>query len=62
MKKFELSSEEKSRILEMHKSFGRIIIENDISTDEPFDDMEVDLDEESEFEEQSQTPITIDFP
>jgi len=62
MNKFELTSEEKSRILEMHKSFKKIIIEDDTMMDEPYDDMAVDLDEESEFDEQSQTPIRIDFP
>lgn len=62
MKKFDLTSEEKKRILEMHKSFKKIIIEDDTMMDEPYDDMTVDLDEESEFDEQSQTPIRIDFP
>lgn len=62
MKKFDLTSEEKKRILEMHKSFKKIIIEDDTMMDEPYDDMAVDLDEESEFDEQSQTPIRIDFP
>lgn len=62
MNRFELTSEEKNRILEMHKSFKKIIIEDDTMMDEPYDDMAVDLDEESEFDEQNQTPIRIDFP